>query len=419
MSLLQLLQERGIPERAGRIYLAAVREGPQTASELARAAAVDRVEAYRMLSQLEEAGLLIGTSARPKKFAALPPAELVERWIRDASQRLNQLEADRNRLLSGLNEDLSHPEADSKGRFAVIEGRESIAKFLRKRIGAAKREVLLATTASDLAMAVDGGVDRALREARTRGVAVRVAMDIERRDLFEAKHLASLVDARHVRGPIASRVVVVDRAGALVLVPGHQGARPSGEAQLAVWSTGERFIRQAREYHHHLWAHGERAEARIVEIEAPSNAVLPVVRGKEAEPFRRLGEIAELGMTATGVEELRLDLPELIDTVARQLGRQLAEEIEGDSPEDVLRSLSSYYQNHAMGRLTVIRDKPLTLRVSQCFACTSQSPEIGRVLCAQMLRTVLESRIGPGWEVSKPDPRKHAQCGCVFKVSPA
>jgi predicted hydrocarbon binding protein len=156
-----------------------------------------------------------------------------------------------------------------------------------------------------------------------------------------------------------------------------------------------------------------------VEIESPTSAVLPVVKGRESEPFKRLGEIAELGMAATGVEELRLDLPELIDTVARQLGRQLAEEIEGDSPSDVLRSLSSYYQTHAMGRLTVVRDRPLTLRVSQCFACTSQSPEIGRVLCSEMLRTVLESRIGPGWEVSKPDPRKHAQCGCVFKVSVA
>jgi len=61
--LLELLGELGIPEKGARVYLAACRAGPQTASELGRLSAVNRVEAYRFIKQLAEAGLLIPNGA--------------------------------------------------------------------------------------------------------------------------------------------------------------------------------------------------------------------------------------------------------------------------------------------------------------------------------------------------------------------
>ncbi len=105
--------------------------------------------------------------------------------------------------------------------------------------------------------------------------------------------------------------------------------------------------------------------------------------------------------------------------IARQLGREIAAEIDGDTPAKVGQALSTYYETHTMGHLAVVRDRPLTLQVTGCFACTSDSPEIGRVMCPQMLRTVLETRFGNRWEVSKPDPTKHATRGCLFTATQA
>ena len=99
--------------------------------------------------------------------------------------------------------------------------------------------------------------------------------------------------------------------------------------------------------------------------------------------------------------------------------RPIAEDLEGRTPEEVARELSQYYETHTMGHFSVLKDRPLTLRVTGCFACTTDSPEIGRVMCPQLLRTVLETRLGQRWEVSKPDPTKHAVRGCVFTASPA
>jgi predicted hydrocarbon binding protein len=212
--------------------------------------------------------------------------------------------------------------------------------------------------------------------------------------------------------------VVIDRVGALVFVSGEDGLGPTGNEQVALWSTAPQFVGLARDYHLRLWRHAEPAGTRFVNLESPPTAVLPVVRGREGEPFQRLREITTLGMQVTGIEELRLDLPEIIETVARQLGRQIAETLDASTPIEVARELSQYYAKNALGQLQMVKERPLVLKVTECFACTKQSPEIGRVMCSGMLRTVLERRLGGTWTVSEPDPRRHATRGCIFSAAP-
>jgi len=418
-SLRDLLADHGVPERAARLYLQSCRAGPQTASELARLAAVNRVEAYRLIQSLVAEGLLSATGSRPRRFAALPPERLLDRWISNAAERLRGLEHDRSRILTEWEEGRTEVDDNDPRKFAVLDGRETVRRFLRRRIGTASREILVSATGPWLASMMDGGVDRALGEAQERGVKVQLVTEVQPGNLPEAKHFASLSTLRHALAPISNRAVIVDGAGAVVYVTSDDGLGRAPEEQVALWSSEGAFVAVARDYHRRLWRTGETAEARFVELEEPMGAMLPVVSGHEAVPFQRLKEIAKLGMRASGVREFRLDLPELIGTIARQLGREIAESVEGTTPAEVTKSLARYYASHTMGHLTVERDRPLTLRVTGCFACTSDSPEIGRELCPQLLRAVLESRLGPRWVVTKPDPSKHARRGCVFVASAA
>ncbi len=417
--LLELLEEHGIPEKGARVYLAACRAGPQTASELARLSAVNRVEAYRFIKLLAAEGLLKATSGRPKRFAALTPDALIDKWIQRASDRLRSLEQDREKILADWEEGRTEFDEHDPRKFAVLEGRETINRFLLKRIGTTERQVLMSANGPALAGFIDGGIDRSLREASARGVRVRMVTEVFPPNLAESKHFAGFAELRHATGSVTSRAIVLDRQGALVYVSGEEGLGRTGDEQVALWSTAPMFVQLARDYHRRLWAPALRAEARFVELENPPAAVLPVVAGKEAVPFQRLKEIAKLGMRASGVQEFHLHLPELIETIARQLGREIAEQIDGRTPEEVAKSLQVYYAEHTMGHLATLREKPLTFQVTGCFACTSDSPEIGRVMCPQLLRAVLETRLGQRWEVSKPDPTKHATRGCVFTANPA
>jgi sugar-specific transcriptional regulator TrmB len=417
--LYELLAEHGIPEKAARVYLAACRTGPQTASELARLSAVNRVETYRYIKQLSAERLLKATGGRPRRFAATAPDELLDRWIRRANDRLRQLEEDRVKVLADWEESRTEFEDGDPRKFAVLEGRETIRRLLVKRIGTAEKQVLISATGPALPGLIDDGVDRALRTAVARGVKVRVVTEVYPPNLGEAKVVQSFAELRHSKGPVANRSVVFDRQGALVYVSGEDGQGRTGEEQVALWSSAPMFVQLARDYYRRIWTPGVKAEARFVELENPPAAVLPVIAGKEALPFQRLKEITKLGMRASGVKELHLHLPELIETIARQLGREVAGQIDGRTPEEIAKSLAQYYEAHTMGHLTRIKDDPLTLRVTGCFACTPDSPEIGRVLCPQLLGAVLETRLGQRWEVSKPDPTKHATRGCVFTATPA
>ncbi|MGP8077400.1 MAG: TrmB family transcriptional regulator [Thermoplasmata archaeon] len=417
--LFDLLTEHGVPAKGAQLYLAACRSGAQPASELARLSAINRVEAYRIIKQLVADGLLTATGSRPQRFAALSPDELVDRWIRRASDKLHRLEQDREKVLADWEEGRTELEERDPRKFAVLENRETIRRFLRKRIGLAERQILLSASGPSLSGLIDGGLDRALREAAGRGVKVRIVTEVYPPNLTEAKHFAGFSELRHSSGPIANRALVVDRTGALVYVSGEEGLGRSGEEQVALWSSAPTFVQLARDYHRRLWGPANRAEARFVELENPPTAVLPVVAGRESVPFQRLKEMAKLGMRASGVREFRLHLPDLIDVIALQLGREIAKDVEGRTPEEVAKSLTRYYATHTMGQLGVVRERPLTLQVTGCFACTQDSPEIGRMMCPQLLRSVLETRLGQRWEVSKPDPTKHATRGCLFTATAA
>lgn len=417
--LYDLLTEHGVPAKGARLYLAACRSGAQTASELARLSAINRVEAYRIIKQLVADGLLTSAGSRPQRFAALSPDELVDRWIRRASDRLHHLEQGREKVLADWEEGRTELEDHDPRKFAVLENRETIRRFLRKRIGLAERQILLSANGPWLSGLIDGGIDRSLREAAARGVKVRVVTEVHPPNLTEAKHFAGFAELRHANGQIANRAVVIDRSGALVYVSGEEGLGRTGEEQVALWSAEPSFVQMARDFHRRLWMPANRSEARFVELENPPTAVLPVIAGRESVPFQRLKEVAKLGMRASGVREFRLHLPELIDVIALQLGREIAKEVEGRTPEEVAKSLGRYYATHTMGQMAIVKERPLTLQVTGCFACTQDSPEIGRMLCPQLIRSVLETRLGQHWEVSKPDPTKHAARGCLFTATGA
>jgi sugar-specific transcriptional regulator TrmB len=417
--LLGLLVEHGIPERGARLYLTLSREGPQTAAELARLTALNRVEAYRYIRQLEAAGLLTSYGQRPTRFAAVPPEAVVDRWIRRANERLRRLEGDRDRVIAEWRQDMPTVVGADSPRFKVLEGPETIHRFLNKQVGTAREEVRVAVGGFSLARAIDGGVDRSLREASERGVRVRIVTEINVGNLPEAKIFGALGELRHAAGPVSNRTVVVDRTGALVFVSGPEGLGTSDAHQVALWSSSPSFLRLARDYHQRLWAKGAKSERRFVELETPPTATLPVVQGRESEPLDRLREVTALGMRVTGMGQMTLDLPELIATIGRQIGAEVGRSLKGDSPVEAGRSLESYYAAHAMGRLSMVKERPLVFRVNGCFACVSQSPEVGRVLCSELLAAALETRLGAHFDVSKPDPRRHAKRGCVFTVTPA
>jgi sugar-specific transcriptional regulator TrmB/predicted hydrocarbon binding protein len=416
--LVRLLADRGVPERASRLYVAACREGPLPASELARIAGINRVEAYRHIEHLHEAGLLRPVSGRPQRFAALPPKDLVDRWIRTTQEDLRRLENGREQILQEIQDGLAGLEPEDGRKFAVLEKREVVRNLLRRRIGVATREVFLCVPAVTLARLVDAGLDRELKNARERGVRIRVITEVSAGNLIDVKHFLAFSDVRHIRNGMATRALVLDRNEALVYVTGDSVPSPDNNGSMvALWTTDAGFLRSTLQQFRQLWGHSVPAEQQIVDLEEPDATSLSILLGREIESFNRLREITQLGMQVGALRELPIDLPDYIETVARQVGHEIARNLEGGLPSEIARSLQEYYRIKGLG-FDVVTTEPLAIRIERCSACDGASPEVGRLLCPAIVRTIFETRTGGRWDVTRAEARQKGETGHRFILRP-
>ncbi|MCI4350305.1 MAG: hypothetical protein L3K15_02165 [Thermoplasmata archaeon] len=417
-SLHGLLLEDGVPDRGARIYLAACREGPLTASELARRAQLNRVDAYRFIRQLVANGLLRSTNGRPMRFAPLPPEQFLDRVHHKAAEKVEELEGERERILLGWREALVSPDGADDRRFTVLEGADEAFRFLKRKVGAAEKELQMCGTRDSLGRVLDFGLDRSLKEARARGVKLRLLVHIEADTLPLAKQFESFAEIRHAPVPFGVPSLQIDRNGLFVNISDHYANGTAAKPLIGLWTTSPELLHSGREFFRHVWSRSTDYAARQVALEAPSGATLNIIAGHEDEGMFRLKEVAELGMRAVGIEELRLDLVGLIDTIGRQLGREIGDRVTGETPPEVVRALTEYYASHAMGAVSVVKDRPLTLRVTGCFASQSPSSEVGRLLCPAILGAALERRLGSRWAVSSSDFGRGRRGGCLFTIVP-
>ncbi|HZY70809.1 MAG TPA: helix-turn-helix domain-containing protein [Thermoplasmata archaeon] len=413
-----LLLDEGVPDRGARLYLAACREGPQTASELARRCQLNRVDAYRFIRDLIDRGLLRSTGGRPMRFAALSPEQLLDRLHHQASERARSLESERDKILHGWREALGTSDENDGRRFTVLEGTDSVYRFLRRKLGAAEKEVWGCFTPAALARVLDQGLDRTLREARDRGVRVRVLTPVDPETLALARTLEGAAEIRHSPMNFGVASLVFDRSGMFVNISDHY-ANGASLPLVGLWSASPELNHSGREYFRHVWGRSTPFTQRLVELDGPSPATISLAGGVgDEDALLRLREVAELGMRVTGVGEVKLDLAGLIGAIGRQLGHEISGRLTGESPPDVVRALAAYYAEHALGEVRIVRDRPFTLRVDGCFSRTVPSNEVARLLCPAILGAALEGRLGSRWSVAASDSARSRNRACVFTIVP-
>ena len=113
----------------------------------------------------------------------------------------------------------------------------------------------------------NGGLDRALAQARARGVRVRIVTEVAASNRTEVRLFSHVAELRHARRPVTNRAIVIDRKAAAVFVTGAEGLGASEEAQLMLWTTDPRFLALTRAYHQRLWALSVPISVREAELD--------------------------------------------------------------------------------------------------------------------------------------------------------
>jgi sugar-specific transcriptional regulator TrmB len=218
------LSEFGLTPYEAKVYLAAVRLGPTSASKVSKIAKIRREEVYRTLPKLEKVGLIDRILGRPVKIKAMPIEEalsfLISRKEEQAKQEISNLYSIRENILDGLEAEPEEMDLDEEmHHFTLISEKDAVSARTSALISNARTSIDIVDSGADIVRFILNYAD-ALENTNKRVVKVRILTVCPDKEetIPEAlqKHVPNnSFDLRYVE-TLPSRYVMVDKKQVLI-----------------------------------------------------------------------------------------------------------------------------------------------------------------------------------------------------------
>ena len=116
-----------------KIYLFLARYGAKKAQKIAESLGVPRTEAYKILRELENKGIIFRILERPMKFMVVPFEKILEEDIEERRQKIHKLEKKKDELIC-LWKTLpkTHDSEDVRETLQITEGKRQISARIAK-----------------------------------------------------------------------------------------------------------------------------------------------------------------------------------------------------------------------------------------------------------------------------------------------
>jgi sugar-specific transcriptional regulator TrmB len=172
------LSEFGLTNYEAKVYLAAVKLGPTSASKISKIAKIRREEVYRTLPKLEKAGLIDRVLGRPVKIRAMPIKEaltfLINRKEEQAKQEISDLNSKRESILDSFEAETEEVDFEEETyHFSLISEKDAVAARTSAMIDESKNSIDIVDSSADVVRFILTYAD-ALRNTIKRNVTVRI-----------------------------------------------------------------------------------------------------------------------------------------------------------------------------------------------------------------------------------------------------
>jgi len=212
-AFLDKLKEFGLNSYESKLWTALLSRGISTAGELADISGVPRSRSYDVLESLADKGFIIIKNAKPIKYVAVPPKDVLDRVKNKISgkhkEHLKQIEVLKNSsVMSELGQ--LHSQGleliDLIDLTGSIKGRDNHEHHLTTMIKSAKKSVNIITTKNGLLRKAEK-LKEALQQAKKNGAKIRIAAPITK----ETKSVIKQLPFAEVRNYNDSgRFIIVD-----------------------------------------------------------------------------------------------------------------------------------------------------------------------------------------------------------------
>jgi sugar-specific transcriptional regulator TrmB len=218
------LSEFGLTPYEAKVYLAAVKLGPTSASKVSKIAEIRREEVYRTLPKLEKAGLIDRILGRPVKIKAMPIEEalsfLISRKEEQARQEISNLYSMRENILDSFEAEPEEMDLDEEmHHFTLVSEKDAVSARTSALISNARSSIDIVDSGADIVRFILNYAD-ALENTSKRAIKVRILTVCPDKEetIPEAlqKHVPNnSFDLRYVE-TLPSRYVMVDRKQVLI-----------------------------------------------------------------------------------------------------------------------------------------------------------------------------------------------------------
>ncbi len=228
-----LLVDLGLTQNQAKVYLSAAKIGPASISDLADHSGVRREEIYRLLPDLEKAGLVERLMGKPMRIRAPDVKSAMSTLIRHerarARERISEfvektVQIEDYLSKTGLQVETGPKESDD---FALLEEKDSVRTRLHELIQDAKNSISLVYSRPNLIWFLSTQ-SQLLKESVSRGVKIRILSSptdgkdripkiIERRFSNPAD-----VDLKYITGKFVNYVIIDSTAALLVTSKAQQ-----------------------------------------------------------------------------------------------------------------------------------------------------------------------------------------------------
>lgn len=239
-----------------KVWTALLSRGVSTAGELSNIGNVPRSRTYDILESLEKKGFVVMKLGKPIKFIALKPEEVIERVKKnlvveanEKSKRLDNLKSDDmlRELTTLFTTGVKYIEPSELS--GALRGRNNIYSHMDMLVRNAEKSITVVTSEEGLNRKFES-LKNAFEKARKKGVKIRVAAPITKKNVKVAKELAKFADVRNANN-IKSRFTLIDAKELLFMVLNDDDVHHSYD--IGVWVNTPFFANTMEQLFESAW----------------------------------------------------------------------------------------------------------------------------------------------------------------------
>jgi sugar-specific transcriptional regulator TrmB len=300
-NLKNALQHFGATEKEAEVYIFLAKRGTLGTGQIARQMKKNKGHIYRILSSLEQKGLVEATLEVPTRFTAVPLEKVIDSYVKAKQVEIAQVETTKEDLLEDWKR-ISQTEAELKPeKFTVVEGNQKIYRKISEMIEKTENEFSAVSLVSDLARAEQFGViDSVYSHPRKNELEFRFLTDVNQQNLKAFKLLrAKLKSGLNIksRNPdlglaLFPRMVIRDSQEILFFIsPGTQ--RSAKKQEVCISTNCNSLVQAFTGVFANLWQNSIDINEKIAEVEtgkpAPTIRLISDVEAANKEYDKKIG----------------------------------------------------------------------------------------------------------------------------------